>query len=486
MSYASDKDHTPSSNIRELSIAIEQEYWRIVESGATPVDVEYANDLDTRLVGSGFPRPAVTTPLDKLGASSSPASTSSAPTSPRQVGDGNTSPGTHAGTRTDGVEVSWAQATRLGSERKLSGSVAPDFADPGYYARTGWNLNLLPFQPSSVLRHVQEEVNGVNVPWLYMGMLFTTFAWHVEDHACYSANYMHEGEGKVWYGVPSKEAARFERTVAQLLQDRFEEEKDLLFHITTMVSPAQLIAAKVPVSRVVQCPGEYVVTFPQAYHAGFSLGWNVAEACNFAMADWLPFGRRAAEKYRNNATNRSPAFSHDQLVCELGESSGDYPPEACVLIHEELRLLLQSENVERAAAGREGVTVSVAFASKSDPRYECARCQGICFLSAVMCRCSATRRQRLLSCLRHYRSLCKCDSRHKLLCYWYSLEELRALMNKVGLRAAQAPGGLGNKKKLPLTAGGAGSAASGEGTALTRTSRSTKKAAAEEEEEEEE
>ena len=43
----------------------------------------------------------------------------------------------------------------------------------------------------------------------------------------------------------------------------------------------------VPVFRTNQEAGEFVVTFPRSYHAGFNQGYNLAEAVNFATADWV-------------------------------------------------------------------------------------------------------------------------------------------------------------------------------------------------------
>lgn len=59
-----------------------------------------------------------------------------------------------------------------------------------------------------------------------------------------------------------------------------------------------------------------MVTFPKAYHCGFSHGWNASEAVNFATLDWLPFGLEAARRYakvhrclRILGVQGSPTFS---------------------------------------------------------------------------------------------------------------------------------------------------------------------------------
>ena len=78
------------------------------------------------------------------------------------------------------------------------------------------------------------------------------------------------------------------------------------------VSPWLLREHDVTVKACVQYPGEFVLTVPQAYHCGFSYGFNCGEAVNFAPVEWLADGSDAARTYR--LTNRPPPFSHARLV----------------------------------------------------------------------------------------------------------------------------------------------------------------------------
>lgn len=62
-------------------------------------------------------------------------------------------------------------------------------------------------------------------------------------------------------------------------------------------------------------PGEYILTFPGAYHAGFSTGLNIGEAVNFVTKSWFDYGLKCQEIYRKSR-EKIPVFPIDWLLVE--------------------------------------------------------------------------------------------------------------------------------------------------------------------------
>lgn len=50
-------------------------------------------------------------------------------------------------------------------------------ASDAKYINSGWNLNNFPRLPGSVLTFESSDISGVVVPWLYIGMCFSSFCW---------------------------------------------------------------------------------------------------------------------------------------------------------------------------------------------------------------------------------------------------------------------------------------------------------------------
>ncbi|KAK4471450.1 hypothetical protein MN116_004878 [Schistosoma mekongi] len=340
----------------------EAEFWRLVDSEDTEISVEYGADLNAREHGSGFP-------------TSRPGRIS----------------------------------------QKLRN-----------YVTSPWNLNNTPLLDSSALRFLPRDISGMIIPWCYVGMAFSCFCWHTEDHWSYSINYLHMGEPKTWYGVPTDYADAFELAIRSEVPELFVNSPDLLHHMTTMVSPSKLQAHGVPVYRTDQMAGEFVVTFPRAFHAGFNQGFNFAEAVNFCPADWLDYGRNCIEHYA--LLHRTPVFSHAELLCRMARSVEPLSVEFLTVISKQLGDLLTTERSLRRHLARIGVrlTERMVFENSDDEKRECDLCRTTLYLSSLGCKCSES-----MVCLAHHQVRTCCSRNNQVMRYRYDLDELTEFKEKL-------------------------------------------------------
>ncbi|KAM8830696.1 lysine-specific demethylase 5C isoform 1-T1 [Synchiropus picturatus] len=347
---------------------VEREFWRLVSSIEEDVTVEYGADIHSKEFGSGFP-------------------------------------------------MNNGQRTLTKEEED--------------YARSGWNLNVMPVLEQSLLCHINGDISGMKVPWLYVGMVFSAFCWHIEDHWSYSINYLHWGEPKTWYGVPSVAAERLEEVMKKLTPELFEYQPDLLHQLVTIMNPNILMAHGVPVVRTNQCAGEFVITFPRAYHSGFNQGYNFAEAVNFCTADWLPAGRSCIEHYRR--LRRYCVFSHEELTCKMAASPEKLDLNLAAATHREMFIIVQEERKLRKGLMERGITEAEreAFELLPDDERQCDKCKTTCFLSALACSNCPER----LVCLYHTQDLCNCPTNKLYLRYRYTLDELLAMLHRLKVRS---------------------------------------------------
>ncbi|XP_070830151.1 lysine-specific demethylase 4A isoform X2 [Chaetodon trifascialis] len=156
-----------------------------------------------------------------------------------------------------------------------------------------WNICHLDTILDTVERESGITIEGVNTPYLYFGMWKTTFAWHTEDMDLYSINYLHFGEPKSWYCVPPEHGKRLERLAKGFFPGSSQNCEAFLRHKMTLISPSILKKYGIPFDKITQEAGEFMVTFPYAYHAGFNHGFNCAESTNFATERWIEYGKHA-------------------------------------------------------------------------------------------------------------------------------------------------------------------------------------------------
>uniref|UniRef100_A0A673BA57 [histone H3]-trimethyl-L-lysine(4) demethylase n=1 Tax=Sphaeramia orbicularis TaxID=375764 RepID=A0A673BA57_9TELE len=348
---------------------VEKEFWRLVSTIEEDVTVEYGADIASKEFGSGFP------------------------------------------VRNGHFEVS---------------------PEDEHYLTSGWNLNNMPVLDASVLTHVTADICGMKLPWLYVGMCFSSFCWHIEDHWSYSINYLHWGEPKTWYGAPGYAAEHLESVMKKLAPELFESQPDLLHQLVTIMNPNTLMNNGVPIYRTNQCAGEFVITFPRAYHSGFNQGFNFAEAVNFCTMDWMPIGRNCVGHYRQ--LSRYCVFSHDEMVCNMACKADTMDVDLASVVNKEMTAMVEEEEELRDKVKKMVISTS-DYEVLPDEERQCSKCRTTCYLSSITCPCSPGK---MVLSLPHPQSVLLSTQQPYTpvsLHYKFTLDELYPMMASVKQRA---------------------------------------------------
>lgn len=216
--------------IKEVSpLVVEAMFWKAALE--KPIYVEYANDVP----GSGFGEPEGLFQYFHSGRRKKRRRTFSRycrgrSDSEKRVADSvrvsysnenknaatknNVSPSLLTSKSCTTLPIMSSDETSLGSRQKnLNGNNEMEGTAGWKLSNSPWNLQVIARSQGSLTRFMPDDIPGVTSPMVYIGMLFSWFAWHVEDHELHSLNFLHTGSPKTWYAVPGDYAFDFEEVI---------------------------------------------------------------------------------------------------------------------------------------------------------------------------------------------------------------------------------------------------------------------------------
>ena len=142
-------------------------------------------------------------------------------------------------------------------------------------------LHDFPFDLLSLNEGLEDEFNGINTVWLYAGCAGSSFETHLEDGNQRSLNYQVFGKQKVWYGVDKENIPKVQDFLRK--KCKYESEMCPVFHRhkQSFIDMAELAKENIPVYKVVQNPGDIIIT--NSFHQGVNLGYNLNVAINIFL-----------------------------------------------------------------------------------------------------------------------------------------------------------------------------------------------------------
>uniref|UniRef100_A0A8C3IDA9 Protein Jumonji n=1 Tax=Chrysemys picta bellii TaxID=8478 RepID=A0A8C3IDA9_CHRPI len=313
------------------------------------------------------------------------------------------------------------------------------------FSRHGWNLTVLPNNTGSILRHLG-AVPGVTIPWLNIGMVFSTSCWSRDQNHLPYIDYLHTGADCVWYCIPAAEENKLDDVVHTLLQANGTPGLEML-ESNVMISPEVLCKEGIKVHRTVQQSGQFVVCFPGSFVSKVCCGYSVSETVHFATTQWTSMGFKTAKEMKQRRIAKP--FSMEKLLYQIAtaEAKKENGP-TLTTISALLGELRDTELRQRRQLYEAGLHSSARYGShdssssgvdgKKKPRKwlqfetserRCQICQHLCYLSMVV-----QENENVVFCLecalRHVEKQKTC--RGLKMMYRYDEEQIIGLVNLCG------------------------------------------------------
>uniref|UniRef100_A0A672I3W6 Protein Jumonji n=1 Tax=Salarias fasciatus TaxID=181472 RepID=A0A672I3W6_SALFA len=325
------------------------------------------------------------------------------------------------------------------------------------FSKHGWNLTVLPNNSGSILRHLG-AVPGVTIPWLNIGMVFSTSCWSRDQNRLPYIDYLHTGADCIWYSIPAEEKAKLDKVVHTLLQANGTPGLEML-EKNIMISPEVLCREGIRVYRTVQRSGQFVVCFPGAFVSKVCCGYSVSETVHFATPHWMNLGYQAAKDLKCRCIAKP--FSMEKLLYQI--ATAESKRDNGLLLTTISALLKDLRNIEmrqRQELYQAGLLSSARYGThdgslgpgegRKKPRGKwlalesserrCQICQHLCYLSMVVQETDNV--VFCLECALRYVEKHKSCRGLKMM-YRYDEEQINSLVNQVCGRAMLKNGGGG-------------------------------------------
>ncbi|XP_071494549.1 uncharacterized protein [Diadema antillarum] len=317
------------------------------------------------------------------------------------------------------------------------------------YAKHNWNCKNVGKNRANVL-HLLPGRLRVNVPELKLSMLYGTEGWLVDGQGLAQLEFLHTGSAKIWYGVPASHCNNLQHVLQSDEPRPGANEPHCLYkqNLHCMVPPSVLAANGIPVYRLLQQPGEFIIVAQGAARSTLCTGYSMSEGIPFASPSSLQHCFKAFEISRE--LKQPTLFSLEHLLCILAKNAAtdQIDPHHLRELRTELAAIRDTELSLRQQLFAAGLKSSICFTESETPadgqsaptaaassaknrsqhasEKGCYTCHQLCYLSMVV-----NEREDRVYCLRHALQVITkttMSGRNFKLLYRYSESQLRDLV----------------------------------------------------------